>query len=118
MKPDRQSQGDISGKIVNYMYYWDSNTYKQYEQVWNCKFDGFRVLFVANNVKNGARLCRLVGNFGNYSNFVWVTDMSALFDLGVGGHIWYPGGQRGSYHESILGSLAFECPIADIKYHA
>jgi len=118
MSPDRKHKNDIFGKICNYLYYWDNNVYKQYEQVWNCTFKGFRVLFVANNTKNSARLCRLVSDLGRYSNFVWVTDMPALFNSGIGGDIWYPGGQMIEPANSILGKLAFECPIANIKYHA
>ena len=118
MNPDRNCHGDISGKIINYMYYWASDAYKQYEQVWNCKFHGFRVLFVANNTKNCARLCRVVSNFGDHNDFVWVTDIEALFNSGIGGYIWYPGGQRSSQPDSIVGKLAFDCSFPKIKYNA
>jgi hypothetical protein len=117
MSPDRKYQHDISGKIINYMYYWAGDVYKRYEQVWKCEFNGFRVLFVANNTKNCARLCDIISNLGDRTNFVWVTDIESLFRFGVGGQIWYPGGQRDISTESILGSLAFDRPIADIKYN-
>ena len=118
MNPDRKHQGDIAGKIINYLYCWNSNSYKKYEQVWNCKFNGFRLLFVTNSTERCANLCRLVSDLGSSSNFAWITEVGALFNSGVGGHIWNPGGRRGESLESILGKLAFDCPIPEIKYQA
>lgn len=118
MNPDRKHQGDITGKIINYLHCWNDNSYKQYEQVWNCKFNGFRLLFVTNSTERCATLCRLVSDLGSSSNFVWVTDIGALFKFGAGGHIWYPGGRRETPLDSILGKKAFDCPIPEIKYNA
>ena len=114
--PDRKNHNDITGKIINYMYYWQGDHYKRYEQVWKCKFQGFRVLFVANNTKNCTRLCDAVSSLGDRCNFVWITDIKSVFDTGIGGHIWYEGGARSRNRKSILDSLAFDSPIADIKY--
>ena len=116
--PDRTYQRDITGKIINYMYNWGGDIYKLYEQVWKCKFNGFRVLFVANTPKNCTRLCDVVSNLGDLCNFVWITDIEALFDAGIGSHIWYAGGVRSSCRQSILDSLAFDSPIANIKYNS
>ena len=118
MNPDRKHQGDIAGKIINYMRCWNCNSYKQYEQIWKCKFNGFRLLFVANSTERCANLCRLVSEFDSYSDFVWIADAGALFKSGIGGHIWYPGGRREAPLDSILGKFAFEFPIPEIKYHA
>ena len=40
-----------------------------------------------------------------------------MFDTGIAGPIWYAGGVRSSYRESILDSLAFDSPISGIKYN-
>jgi len=115
--PDPTYQGDITGKIINYMYNWGGEIYKLYEQVWKCKFNGFRVLFMANTPKNSTRLCDVVSPLGDRCNFVWITDIEAMFDTGIAGPIWYAGGVRSSYRESILDSLAFDSPISGIKYN-
>lgn len=118
MSPDRKSQGYISDKITNYMYYKAYRVYKHYEQVWDCKFEGFRLLFVANNSKRCARLCEVIGSFEQYNRFIWATDLEKLFDSGIGGYIWYPGGQMIVPADSILGRLAFDCPFPKIKYYS
>lgn len=118
ISPDRKLGNDIAGKIINYLHYWDKGLYKQYEQVWKCSFNGFRLLFVANSVQRCNGICRLVSELGNASNFVWLTHIKELFISGIGGHIWHSGGLLTDNCHSILGEMAFEIPIPDIKYHA
>ena len=116
--PSKDNAGHITGKILNYLYYWDIEEYKQYEDVWGCYFNGFRLLFVTNNTKRCAGICETVSRLGSYSGAVWVTDINAVFQYGIAGDIWYPGGDTNCNLTSFFGKYGFECPIPGVKFNS
>ena len=55
----KRAKTDVRQKILNYQSYFRSQRYKRYEELWNCKLEGFRLLFLANTLGRLASLCRL-----------------------------------------------------------
>jgi len=107
----RTNQGaqDIRQKIVYYQSYFRTYGYKRYEGFWNCRLNGFRLLFLTNTASRKIALCRLVQEM-RPSNFIWVADQESMFAKGLGTEIWARGGLDQQPPESILGQLAADCP--------
>lgn len=101
---------DLRQKILSYQAYFRTNRYKRYEELWGCRFNGFRLLFLANTVGRMTAICRLVQEMVP-SDFIWVTDQGRVFEKGLGAAIWARGGKDQTSPHSILGpSLAYESP--------
>jgi len=101
--PQHTSNADVRRKIVVYRNYLGRGGYKRYEDrnLFNAKFNGFRVLLVAATSKRCEVLCRLVRAMAP-SEFVWVTDLTSIEKRGFGGPLWSVGGRQG-VKRSILG---------------
>ena len=111
-KTDRTS-GDIRQKIINYQAIFRSNHYKRYEKFFNTKFNGFRLLFLANLPGTMKSICGLIQEMPP-SNFIWVTDQDRMFSHGISAEIWARGGWYEKREESILGrKLFFESTVLD-----
>jgi len=104
---------DVRQKIINYQTLFHENQYKRYEKIFNTDLNGFRLLFLANNLDRMNALCDLVQRMSP-SDFIWVTDQKQMFSHGVSAEIWARGGRNDRKAESILGpKLAFECRVLD-----
>ena len=101
---------DIQQKVLNYSSYFDSNRYKRYEQTWGCELKGFRLLFLTHTITRLTALCNLAREMPE-TDFVWLTEQSRLFELGVSGDIWARGGHVDIPCESVFGSLLCSMPI-------
>ena len=102
---------DLRQKILNYQAYFRTNRYNRYEELWGCRFNGFRLLFLTNTAGNMATICRLVQEMVP-SDFIWVTEQGRVFEKGLGAAIWARGGKDQTPPQSILGaSLAYESPL-------
>ena len=106
----KRPKTDVRQKILNYQSYFRSSNYKRYEKLWNCKLDGFRLLFLTNTLGRMASLCRLVQEMPP-SDFIWLTEQSRLFPDGVSAEIWVRGGKIEATPQSILGSLCCRTPL-------
>jgi len=111
--PERHIK-DVRQKIVNYDSYFDNLGYKRYEELWNCKLNGFRLLFVTNAFSRLKNLCRLVRDMPP-SDYIWLAHSQSIFKGGVSGKIWIRGGNTESSPQSIIGSLACETPLAEFR---
>lgn len=96
------SQGAISEKVRRYQAYFQSNAYKRYETEWNVKFNGFRLLFVAQDRTRSSQLSRLVQSVPP-NDFIWITDWVQIQARGIGGFVWNRAGNQKEDNESILG---------------
>jgi hypothetical protein len=104
---------DIRRKILNYQALFRSGVYKRYEQVFESKFNGFRLLFLVNGAARLISLCRLVREMSP-SDFIWVADRGRMFSHGLAAKIWARGGRNDDPPQSILGpGLACELPVLD-----
>ncbi|MEN6425866.1 MAG: replication-relaxation family protein [Phycisphaerales bacterium] len=101
---------DIRQKVINYQWYFQSQRYKRYEDVFQCRLRGFRLLFLTNSLGRLTALCRLTQEIPP-SNFVWLTECSRLFPEGVSAEIWAKGGDLQGRGQSILGSLCCPAPL-------
>ncbi len=105
---------DVHQKIVTYQQYFRSCGYKRYEELWDCEFTGFRLLFVSNTSKRLDKLCRLVHATPPRA-FIWLTDLDRLFTHGMSGNIWVAGGDASASPTSIVGkTMARACPIPGV----
>lgn len=102
LQSTKGSDKDIRRKIQNYRSFFTGRGYKEYEQSWGCAFNGFRLLFMANEPKRLTALCRFVQSMPA-SDFIWLTDQQAMFEQGVSANIWARGGRLDEPRESILG---------------
>ena len=106
---------DVRQKIINYQTLFHENQYKRYEKIFNTDLNGFRLLFLANDLVRMKALCDLVQRMPP-SDFLWVTDQEQMFSHGVSAEIWARGGRNDRKAESILGpKLAFECFWDELK---
>ena len=106
-----RGQKDIRQKFINYQNLFRSNHYKRYEKVFDDKFNGFRLLFIANTTSRFSALCRLVQAMPP-SDFIWLTDHERMFAQGLSAKIWSRGGKKDGFPQSILGpKLACTCPL-------
>jgi len=101
--PERHIK-DIRQKIANYGSYFDNLGYKRYEEFWNCRLNGFRLLFLTNALSRLNNLCRLVREMPP-SDYIWLTQSQAMFEESISGNIWIRNGNIESSRQSILGSL-------------
>jgi hypothetical protein len=101
---------DIRQKVINYQWYFQSLGYKRYEEIFQCRLQGFRLLFLTNSLGRLTALCRLTQEIPP-SNFVWLTECSRLFPEGVSARIWAQGGDLQGPGQSILGSLCCPAPL-------
>ncbi len=95
--------GAISEKIRRYQAYFRCEGYKRYEEEWNVRFNGFRLLFVARDRMRCGQLCRLVQSVPS-NDFIWISDWDRIQAEGIGGFVWNRGGNQNENAESILGS--------------
>lgn len=109
---DRNSK-DIRQKILNYQTTFRSGYYKRFEDIFNFKFNGFRLLFLTNSSARSASLCRLIQEMPP-SDFIWLTNQEKMFSEGLSAEIWVRGGKMDQAPQSILGSdRATQTPVID-----
>lgn len=101
---------DIRQKILNYGACFDMLVYKRYEKLWNCQLNGFRLLFLTDNLARLSTLSSLVQEMPP-SDFIWLTEQSRMFRDGVSAEIWARGGRLDAPPQSILGRLACRAPL-------
>ncbi|MFC1765876.1 replication-relaxation family protein [Planctomycetota bacterium] len=106
----KRDMTDIRQKIVNYGTHFDSSRYKRYEDVFKCKLNGFRLLFLVNTPGRLVALCKLIQEMQS-TDFVWLTEYRRMFDGGVSAAIWAKGGDLQDPQQSILGSLCCRAPL-------
>jgi len=97
----KQSPEDIKQKVHNYQTLFEHETYKRYNNIANCKLNGFRLLFLTNKLNRMESICRLVQSIPP-SDFIWVTNQQRVFDKGAAAEIWARGGYYNKKPESIL----------------
>jgi len=107
--PERHIK-DVRQKVKNYSSYFDNIGYQRYEEFWNCRLNGFRLLFLTNTLLRLNNLCRLVREMPP-SDFIWLAQSQAMFKEGVSDKIWIRGGNIESSRQSILGSLSYQAPL-------
>ncbi len=103
----------ILQKIQTYQSYFACERYKRYEETWQVKLNGFRLLFVTSGSARLASLCRLVRSTPP-SDFIWTTCQDRIFSEGMSGNIWARGGRHEDTPQSILGGLARKAPIPEL----
>ena len=104
--------GDIRHKIICYQKVFQSGQYKGYENPFQAKFHGFRLLFLLNESARMKAVCKLVQRMPP-SDFIWATTRDRMDKNGLSAKIWARGGRREKAPESILGRLAFESSVLD-----
>jgi hypothetical protein len=110
MASPRRDLSDIRQKIINYQWYFQSKSYKRYEEVFKCELRGFRLLFLTSTYGRLVALCKLTQEIFP-TNFVWLTECSRVFADGVSAEIWAKGGDLRAPQLSILGSLCCKAPL-------
>ncbi|MBC2714945.1 MAG: hypothetical protein HF978_06510 [Desulfobacteraceae bacterium] len=93
---------DIRQKIINYQMLFHTGRYKRYEEIFNAKFNGFRLLFLTNTAARFVNLCRLAQEMPP-SDFTWLTHQEHMFSNGLFDKIWARGGKHEDIPQSILG---------------
>ena len=96
------SQRDFRSKLFSYQAYFRTEGYKKYEEYWESKFNGFRLLIVTNTPSRAKALSRLVAETPP-SDFMWITDDDSLLAHGISDKIWIRGGLGERPLESIVG---------------
>ena len=105
---------DIRKKILCYQHIFKKQAYKKLEILFQCQFNGFRTLFVANTENRLQQLCKLTKSMTS-TDFIWMTDRSSIFRNGISDKIWIKGGDIENNRYSILGpSLAIKTPLATL----
>ena len=102
---------DIRQKILNYGACFDTQVYKQYEKLWSCRLNGFRLLFLTDTLPRMSALCSLVREMPP-SDFIWITEKDRMFAEGISAQIWARGGRSDASPQSILGKLCCLAPLA------
>lgn len=109
---DRNSK-DIRQKIMNYQAIFRSGHYKRFENVFQFKFNGFRLLFLTNSPARSTSLSRLVQEMPP-SDFIWLTNQEKMFSDGLSSEIWARGGKMDRPSQSIIGpNLASQISVMD-----
>jgi len=103
----------IVRKIQTYQSYFACERYKRYEETWQVKLNGFRVLFVTLTGSRMTSLCRVIQSMPP-SDFIWATCQDSMFTEGISGSIWARGGKHDVARQSILGGLAMKAPIPEL----
>lgn len=102
---------NIGHKILYYQELYGNGQYKLFEERFDAKFQGFRLLFVANSAARVGALCRFIHEQQNV-DFIWLTDQYQMFDHGLSANIWVRGGKYENPRQSILGpNLSAESPV-------
>lgn len=102
---------DIGHKILYYQELYENGRYKLLEERFDTKFQGFRLLFVADSTARVGALCRFIRAQQNV-DFIWLTDQYQMFDHGLSSNIWVRGGKYENPRQSILGpDLSAESPV-------
>lgn len=102
---------DIGHKILYYQELYGNGQYKLFEECFDTKFQGFRLLFVATSAARVGALCRFINAQQNV-DFIWLTDQYQMFDHGLSANIWIRGGKYENPRQSILGpDLSAESPV-------
>ena len=110
--------GSVRQKISTYQDYFRQARYKRYEDHWQAKLEGFRLLFLAPDLTRLTALCRQVRSQPP-SDFIWVTDQERMFVRGLADAIWARGGKEDIPPQSILNSrLCRPSPIPLPKPYA
>ena len=102
---------DIRQKILNYATCFDLQIYKQYERLWDCRLNGFRLLFLTDTVARLSSLSTLVRQMPP-SDFIWLTEQARMFQDGISALIWARGGRLDILPQSILGRLACRAALS------
>lgn len=102
--PKRVSDADVRRKVIVYRTYLGRGGYRRYENenLFNVRFNGFRLLLVAATAQRCETLCRLVRAMAP-SDFIWIVGYSAVEREGLGEPVWAVGGCR-DIRRSILGT--------------
>jgi DNA-binding MarR family transcriptional regulator len=104
---------DVRQKILNYQALFRNGYYKRYGEIFNSKFNGFRLLFLVNSPARLASLSRLVQEMPP-ADFIWFTDQKKMFSDGLSAEIWVRGGKTDRPSQSIIGpDLAVQTPVID-----
>jgi DNA-binding PadR family transcriptional regulator len=106
----KRDMSDIRQKIINYQWYFETEGYKRYEEVFKRKLIGFRLLFLTNTYGRLVALCKLTREMFP-TNFVYLTECSRLFPEGASAKIWAKGGDLNGPQNSLLGSLCCNAPL-------
>ena len=106
----KRDMSDIRQKIINYQWYFETEGYKRYEEVFKRKLVGFRLLFLTHSYGRLVALCKLTREIFP-TEFVWLTECSRLFPEGVSAKIWAIGGDLNGPQDSLLGSLCCKAPL-------
>jgi hypothetical protein len=101
---------DIRQKILNYGICFDTQVYKQYERLWKCQLNGFRLLFLTDTSSRMSTLCSLVREM-QPSDFIWIAQKDRMFEDGISADIWARGGRLDTSPQSILGRLSCRTPL-------
>lgn len=112
----RVPERDIRRKILNYQNYLGTGKYHRYEQLLNCKLQGFRLLCVTGSVSRWRLLCRQVRAMPP-ADFIWLTDSDRFWNTGLWAAIWARGGRDDQGPESILGSQIPKQPPTPAATH-
>ena len=111
----KRSGSDIRQKIIKYQTYFREKRFKPYERIFGAEFDGFRLLFVADDPNRLSALCGLVKSMPP-KDFIWLTDKTSMFSQGLADEIWLRGGNLDAQPQSILGpTLYCSSPIPPAK---
>ena len=94
---------DVRHKLDAYQDYFRSGKSSRYGEAWQCRFRGFRVLFVTHPAGRRDAICRLVTTRAPL-DFIWVADHDQLVSQGLAAPVWCRGGRMDSPETSILGS--------------
>lgn len=103
MASSKNRSNVIRQKIINYQTLFRTARYKQYEKLFNARFNGFRLLFITNS-KSRLEALNCVVRETPPSDFVWLTNQSKMFAEGLSAKIWNRGGRNEKPAQSILGS--------------
>jgi hypothetical protein len=111
----KRKTNSIRHKILCYQELYRNGHYKSLEEFFGSTFKGFRLLFLTNSEARVAAMCRFAQSFQN-PDFIWLTDQSRMFDLGLSANIWVRVGKYEDPRESILGPrFASESPITCVR---
>ena len=106
----RRTPKDIRQKILSYGVCFDTQAYKKYESLWNCRLNGFRLLFLTDSVGRLSTLCSLVQAMPP-SDYIWLTVAEHMFKDGISAEIWARGGRLDVSPQSLLGRLRCRAPL-------
>jgi hypothetical protein len=98
-------------EVMTYQTTFRSGYYKRFEDIFNFKFHGFRLLFLTNSPARSTSLSRLVQEMPP-SDFIWLTNQEKMFSDGLSAEIWARGGKTDRPPQSIIGSdLSVRAPL-------